>query len=826
MMPPAFDHIFLRASGQPVPYTTPTRRGPQRNIPQRNRQEHAEWLQQRLIRARRTDQENMQARRAVALPVRDGLYLEFESAPDCVLTLKSLEDRRAHIRLVNVRTLTDAKDGAQEVVRATVYIPKSRESHFLQKVQQYAEENTSTNKPKNQPLIESIEDIRLAVVDAFWVGPHELMPENEPVWCEIWLRDETPETETSFRTVARRLDILLQEPVLRFPERLVLLGLVNREHLAQLVESSDSLAEFRRAKETARFFLELENREQTAWVENLRARLSVVDDPQAVITVLDTGVNNGHVLLQPVLADEDCHAVDPTWGVTDHHGHGTLMSGVAAYGDLQACLEATSPVQLQHVLESVKILPPYGTNDPQLYGYITNQALSRAEIAAPDRLRIACLAVTAKDGVDGGRPSSWSAAIDQLTSGYDDDIRRLFVVAAGNVDAGAWSTYPQGNLDASIHDPGQSWNALTVGAYTEKARVTNPDLVDHVPVAAPGGLSPFSSTSRTWDAKRWPSKPDIVLEGGNLLQGPDDFITEEDDIRLLSTGHQPTRRQLEYHSMTSAATAQAAWMAAQIQAAYPQAWPETVRGLLVHSARWTDEMKRQFLSSGNKTDYANLLRVCGYGVPDLDRAVNCYRNSLTLIAQEELQPFEVSPEHGRRSQRTKEMHLHKLPWPRDILLSLGEVEVTLRITLSYFVEPSPGEVGWENRYRYASHALRFDLNRFSEDQTAFLHRINAASRDEENDLPSSSDTHSWTIGANGRKLGSIHSDIWTGTAADLATCNMIGVYPVIGWWRERHWLGRVERRARYSLIVSIDTPEIDVDIYTPVATTLRIPITI
>ena len=183
-------------------------------------------------------------------------------------------------------------------------------------------------------------------------------------------------------------------------------------------------------------------------------------------------------------------------------------------------------------------------------------------------------------------------------------------------------------------------------------------------------------------------------------------------------------------------------------------------------------------------------------------------------------------EEGKLKRRTKEMHLHELPWPRDVLLDLGEIEVTLRITLSYFIEPSPGEVGWENRYRYASHALRFDLNRMSEGQSAFLQRINAAMRNEEEHSPPSSDTHSWTVGANGRKFGSLHSDIWTGTAADLATCNMIGVYPVIGWWRERHWLEKVDRRTRYSLIISIDTPKIDVDIYTPVAAMLRIPITI
>ena len=365
---------------------------------------------------------------------------------------------------------------------------------------------------------------------------------------------------------------------------------------------------------------------------------------------------------------------------------------------------------------------------------------------------------------------------------------------------------------------------MTVGAFTNKARLTEPDLEEYKPVAPAEGLSPFSTTSLVWEGRKWPVKPDIVLEGGNVARAPDSFISEYDDLAILSTGHEPTKRQFDFINATSAAAAQAAWMAAQIQAAYPQAWPETIRGLLVHSAQWTETMRKQFLASENKTGYARLLRVCGYGVPDLERALACYRNSLTLIAQEEIQPYDRKIDSS--GYRTKEMHLHELPWPKDVLLSLGETLVTLRITLSYFIEPSPGEVGWKDRYRYSSHALRFDLNNVGEDRYTFLRRLNAAAR-EDGEMPdSSSGSERWRIGSNGRDQGSVHSDIWQGTAADLATCNMVGVYPVIGWWRERPWLDRWSRKTRYSLIVSIHTPAQDVDIYTPVANMVSVPISV
>jgi hypothetical protein len=72
------------------------------------------------------------------------------------------------------------------------------------------------------------------------------------------------------------------------------------------------------------------------------------------------------------------------------------------------------------------------------------------------------------------------------------------------------------------------------------------------------------------------------------------------------------------------------------------------------------------------------------------------------------------------------------------------------------------------------------------------------------------------LGSIVRDKGCIHKDIWEGTAADLATRSRIAVYPVGGWWKNRKNLNRFENSVRYSLILTIDTPGIDTDIYTPV----------
>ena len=98
-------------------------------------------------------------------------------------------------------------------------------------------------------------------------------------------------------------------------------------------------------------------------------------------------------------------------------------------------------------------------------------------------------------------------------------------------------------------------------------------------------------------------------------------------------------------------------MAAQIQAKYPKAWPETVRGIIVHSAEWTEGLKKQFLSGSDKRHYHDLIRMCGYGVPNLDNALWCLKNNVSMVIQSTIAPFKK----GKSGISLNEMHLHQLP---------------------------------------------------------------------------------------------------------------------------------------------------------------------
>lgn len=523
-----------------------------------------------------------------------------------------------------------------------------------------------------------------------------------------------------------------------------------------------------------------------------------------------------HALLAPILSNADCHAYRPEWGNSDHHGHGTEMAGICAYGDLDEVLAAEQQVPVPFLLESVKIFPPQGENPRELLGAITAGGVARAEAAQPNRKRVFCLASsTSEDSPHRGRPTSWSAELDQLSYGTDPDSsgQRLFCVAAGNVmqptplvhaDYLAWNDLNE------IESPAHAWNTLTVGGFTELTAINDPTRDGWVSFAGHGDLCPTARTA-SWN-ETWPIKPDVVLEAGNLGVDPADGCGYGfAEVRLLTTSSVFPQSLFESMGDTSAAAGAAARMCAVIQSQYPNLWPETIRALIVDSAEWTEAMRSHLPENPTKTDHGLLLKRYGYGVPNLDRAMFSARNALTLIAQDTIQPYVKHP--GKKTS-LNEMKLYRLPWPQQQLNELEDEEVQMRVTLSYFVEPNPAESARNQKARYCSHGLRFAVKLPDEDAADFRKRVNKAAR-EVGDGRRSSDSE-WTLGSDLRDRGSLHSDFWRGPASDLSRRGQIAVFPVSGWWKEREHIGKFHKNARFALVVSIVTPLTEIDIYTPV----------
>jgi hypothetical protein len=230
-------------------------------------------------------------------------------------------------------------------------------------------------------------------------------------------------------------------------------------------------------------------------------------------------------------------------------------------------------------------------------------------------------------------------------------------------------------------------------------------------------------------------------------------------------------------------------------------------------------MRQHLPAVPSQTDKRALIRRYGYGVPDLTRAIRSLSNDVTMVIEGSLRPYEEID----GAVKTKDMMLHDLPWPGEALEALGQTLVQMRVTLSYFIEPNPGERGWTKRHRYSSHGLRFSVKRSEESLASFRRRINRDARDEDDSIAAAGAEAGWLFGPKLRNRGSLHSDIWEGTAADLASRHAIAIYPIGGWWREKPRLQRTERQVRYSLVVSLRAG-VQVDLYTPIQIALGIPI--
>ena len=829
-------HLIVRRQPRAEPYTPHGKAIPPREIPApKNRAYHATRLKAALLRADRDVKKEREEQGVIVHGAEPGLYVQFESQPGLELKLESLEDRVSGIELVAVQ---DVERGSQKIQLATVFIPDGKLKRLVKKIEDYASKKTAKGVPRHKDLIDRIAALQRATLRALWTDTEDTWPaETETIWWEVWLRRHDGEELARLVDFAGQLNLPVGERRLAFVDRIVVLVRAKSAQLATSLEVLNDVAEVRRAKETPGFFASLTKLDVADWIADLRKRTTPPAKTAPAVCVLDTGVNRGHPLLDLVIDEDDAMSVDASWGAHDdgggtgNMGHGTEMAGLAAYGDLAPALASKTPIVMRHRIESVKILPPKGKNRQELYGAITAQAVALPEINAATRPRTFSLAVTATDQRDRGQPTAWSAAIDALAAGRsfdetsqglvyvdepDQNPPRLFVVSAGNHDNLGLAHLDRSDLEP-VHDPAHAWNALTVGAFTDMAVIRDPTLANWAPVSRPGDLAPWTTTSVLFQ-EMWPIKPDVVFEGGNAGHDGKNFSDGIPDLSLLTTHYKPASDPFSYAYATSAATAQVARMAAIVSADYPGMWPETVRALIVHSARWTRAMQAHLVGNSQKHARVKLARRYGTGVPSLDRARHSANDALTLIVESAIHPLAAG--------KMNEMHLHELPWPKTVLEQLGQTPVQLRVTLSYFIEPNPGRRGWKRRHRYASHGLRFAVRSATESSAEFRKRLNQHALGEDEDKPSiKSDSADWFLG-DARNKGSIHSDTWTGFAADLAARGMIGIYPVSGWWKDQPKRDRSRLGARYALVVSIETEAQDVDIWTPVAQEIGVPVEI
>jgi hypothetical protein len=387
--------------------------------------------------------------------------------------------------------------------------------------------------------------------------------------------------------------------------------------------------------------------------------LPEIPEPSATapaVCVVDSGILEGHPLLSSAVLDSRSRSFPEALGppiprspVTDA-GHGTQVAGIALYGDVGAATMAKS-FEPPLWLLNARFLDDNNALHPDRMPFLREVV---------QHVRERCRVLNLSFGLEPSDQhlSVHAAELDSLTR----EFGVLFVIAAGNSFDGKPPTiaWPDFLLDPTwrVLTPGEALNVLTIGGVT-------PDRDPHPPhphrkaVAPKRSPSPFSRSG----ALKNVIKPELVELAGNLAyddEGTRRWIDNDPGLGVPTTHHRFAEgKLLACVRGTSFAAPKVAHMAARILEHHPDATPNLLRALLVQSAVFPEGVR--------SWEASRALRLCGFGVPSLDRALHCRPQRVTLYYEGEIKVDEVK--------------LFEIPVPKEIARAKGRK--TLSVTVAY-----------------------------------------------------------------------------------------------------------------------------------------------
>lgn len=364
------------------------------------------------------------------------------------------------------------------------------------------------------------------------------------------------------------------------------------------------------------------------------------------IGIIDTGVN----AIQPfhnLIVDGGINITGET--DADHSGHGTLVAGLAIFGQALPASVKDSYIARCKVLP-IKVLHNNtgGIDFPRL--------LDAVRTANHDKgVRIFNMSLVFYPKKYNEAFSEFAYELDRLSH----ELGILIFISVGNFDAislrellttdfHADHTYPKFyyklNTTSPVHNcentnistPSESLNNLSIGALA--GNIEDGDNSD----LTPANIYPayytrkfhfdyeqrINTTNFTRNQKnKHLNKPDLVFDGGDLLN-------TQSGIEVIGS---PADNYYKRTAGTSLSAPLITSMAAEIEGAYPNLDTQSIKALLINSANYYKPSQLPLFQNEDEL----LRKLVGFGVPDRSRLLVSDNKSITMVVEDQIKPLEI-----------------------------------------------------------------------------------------------------------------------------------------------------------------------------------------
>jgi len=422
--------------------------------------------------------------------------------------------------------------------------------------------------------------------------------------------------------------------------------------------------------------------------------ISQLEEPEApsedapVIGVIDSGILSGHPLLEAAVAEAT--ALHPAFGEQgeDSDGHGTLVAGIALYGNVLAAARA-GEFEPDFWLASVRVLDD-DAEVPDSVNWV--KAISEAVryLAESWQARIINLSIgDSQNPFGGGKSTALASELDSLVRQFG----LVLVVSAGNLRSDAinheqWPDYLHGE-GPNILDPAQASSTVTVGAISGSDGLSERSVgstIDAVAVAQRNGPAPFTTRG---PGVRGAIKPEFVADGGNCRYDHTTGSLHRDPaLEVISTSARYPDRLLEGAFGTSFAAPAVTNVAGRLATRYPSFSANAIRALMLQGAAHGADVQRMMTDRYEDAEQ-RLHALCGYGGINWERCGFSDDGRVVMVAEDALRP--------------EDFHVYRIPMTQAFTGVSGPHEISVGLAFSPPVR--------HRRFDYLGFQMDFQLAR-------------------------------------------------------------------------------------------------------------------